>query len=84
VNRDEIIYIEGKPAESLYLIYKGEFKLQKKNLSADDEIDKIELSRMKLYTVLKLGAGDLAGIETVMDHERYKYTLKVNINILIY
>lgn len=71
------MYTEGNKATDLYIIYNGVFKLQKKNLSGQDEIDRADLTKTKLYTILKLDQGDFAGIESIMNVNRYKYTLIV-------
>lgn len=83
--KNEVVYYENDPAEYIYIIYQGLFKLKKfeKDNNQIVEIGKnIDPTNSKLHTVLSLDKGDFAGLEalfiTPTNKENYKYTLVAN------
>lgn len=65
--KNEIVYREGEIANTIYLIYDGEFSV-KKNDSNDDEI-KHQFGINLTKTVINLKKGEFVGLETIKNFE---------------
>lgn len=72
-----MIYTEGTDATNLYIIYEGQFRLKKKNLSEKNERNNNYISKENFYSsdvakhhvVLNLTNGDFAGLEAFMNYD---------------
>lgn len=70
------MYIEGSPAEYVYVIYQGECNLLKSNVKINPSEKLIHFkSQMRLLTLLK---GDFAGFEALKKNQVYHSTLVVS------
>ena len=79
MDHHEILYCEGEKAEKLHIIYRGSFELQVKDFFKKNVMDKNEIGKERLHTVLKLEKGDIAGIESLKEDYFYQQTMKVNL-----
>ncbi len=69
--KNEIVYIEGNNAEMFYIIYDGVFRMQKKNMTKEEENEEMLKSEVtKHHTVIKLSIGDIAGTEAFDNFSR--------------
>jgi hypothetical protein len=86
LSKDEIVYLEGNPAECLHLIFQGGFKLKKRDFGMIKRADNLEelvetdVSKSKLHTILNLDKGDFSGFEALenIQYPKYKYSLFAN------
>jgi hypothetical protein len=73
-NKD-IVFSDRTPTNAIYLLYQGTCRLQK-NFINNRKSDPSILD-MKLFTVLNLERGDLAGLEGLAGATHYQYNLVV-------
>jgi hypothetical protein len=73
--KNEIVYLEGKTDDKIYVIYTGMFKLQKMNKSSND-IDILTHKDEVGTTILLLVRDDISGLEACRN-ESYRFTLQV-------
>lgn len=77
LNHNEVVYCEGEPATKIYIIYYGSFELLVKEYNKISNLDKINVGKERLKTVLKLQKGYVAGMEAFIKNAKYEQTLKV-------
>jgi hypothetical protein len=82
LTKNETVYFEGQKADLFYIIYKGLFKLQKRNFDPNyKQIDDENINNMNMNrTIINLGQGEIAGTECIM--ECYKNLNERNYKIL--
>ncbi len=77
MNYNEIVYCEGEGANKIHIIYYGSFELLVKEYNKFSNLDKINVGKERLKTVLKLQKGYVAGLEALNKNAKYEQTLKV-------
>jgi hypothetical protein len=73
--KNEIVYLEGKTDDKIYVIYTGQFKLQKMTKSTPD-VDILTNKDEVGTTLLLLVKEDISGLEACKN-EPYRFTLQV-------
>lgn len=82
MNYNDVVYCEGEVANKIHLIFQGSFVLLVKNLNKLSNLDKINIGKERLKTILKLEKGYVAGIEAIKSNSKYEQTLRVNFKLL--
>jgi len=82
LNYNDVVYCEGEVANKIHLIFKGSFDLLVKNFNKLSNLDKINIGKERLKTILKLEKGYIAGIEAIDINSKYEQTLRVFFKLL--
>lgn len=77
MNSNEVVYCEGEPANKVHIIYYGSFELLVKEFNKPSILDKINVGKERLKTILKLQRGYVGGLEALNKDAKYEQTLKV-------